>query len=90
MAETTDVPEARSEQVNVRLTKTEYDTVQALIFLDDGRSSATDVLRSTIAEFLRSQRKDPEVELALKALETRRARRTGKLKSLRAPLNDSA
>ncbi|MGI8806373.1 MAG: hypothetical protein ACR2KK_00690 [Acidimicrobiales bacterium] len=83
-------PEARTEQVNIRLTRAEYDVVQALIFLDEGRSSATDVLRSVVNEFLDQQRDDEDVQLALGALGKRRARKAGKLKSLRDSRNETA
>lgn len=87
------LPELRCQQVNVRLTQREYDIVQALIFLDEGRSSATDVLREVIHHFLAKQAENEEVRMALQALEARRSAKEGKLASLRQRLqsdNDTA
>jgi Arc/MetJ-type ribon-helix-helix transcriptional regulator len=74
--------EPRSEQVNIRLTKREHDVVQALIFLGEG-SSATDVLRNAVSNYLLQQDKDEDVTSALAALARRRARKEGKLASIR-------
>lgn len=76
------LPEPRSEQVNIRLTRREHDVVQALIFLGEG-SSATDVLRNAVGHHLAQQEADDDVREALAVLARRRARKEGKLTSLR-------
>ena len=79
----------RAAQVNIRLSEAEYDVVQALIFLDEGRSSASEVLRTIVSDYLGTQGNDEDVRLALQALEQRRARKAGKLKQLRSQASGS-
>ncbi len=73
----------RPAQVNVRLTTEENDVLSALVFLDE--SSAAEVLRPVITAFLAQQRKDPQVQRALQALEERRGRKSGRIAALRKP-----
>ena len=73
--------QARYEQANVRLTPEENDILAALAFIEE--SSASGVLRRVIAAFLEQQKKDPQVQLALRALEERRGVKTGRVTSLR-------
>jgi hypothetical protein len=75
--------QGRPEQVNVRLTTEENDVLSALVFLEE--CSAAEVLRPVITAFLAQQRKDPQVQHALHALEERRGRKTGRIASLRKP-----
>jgi hypothetical protein len=72
----------RTEQVNIRLTPTDYDIVQALVFLEDGKTSAAEVLRSIVHGYLAQQARDEDVGAALELLTRRRARKAGKLASL--------
>jgi len=69
--------------VNVRLTTDESDILSALVFLEE--CSASEVLRPVITAFLAQQRKDPNVQRALQALEERRGRKSGRVASLRSP-----
>lgn len=80
--EETQLPEPRSEQVNIRLTRREHDVVQALIFLGEG-TSANEVLRVAVARHLAQQEQDDDVRDALSVLARRRASNEGKLTSLR-------
>jgi hypothetical protein len=73
----------RPAQVNVRLTIEESDVLSALIFLEE--SSAAEVLRPIISAFLTQQRKDPQVQRALQALEERRGRKSRRVATLRKP-----
>lgn len=57
------------------------DVVEAVAFIDE--SSASEVLRPVVAAFVNKQRNDPEVQAALAALQTRRAKHSGKLADLR-------
>lgn len=71
----------KANQVNIRLNQDEYDTVQALVFLDN--TSASEVLRDVVAGYLKAQRSDTAVNQALEALKIRRAQQEGKLTQLR-------
>jgi hypothetical protein len=73
----------RTKQVNVRLTAEQNDILSALVFLEE--CSAPEVLRPVITAFLAQQRKDPQVQEALHALEERRGRKSGRVASLRKP-----
>jgi hypothetical protein len=73
----------RPAQVNIRLTIEENDVLSALIFLEE--SSSAEVLRPVITAFLAQQRKDPQVQRALLALEERRGRKSGRVAALRKP-----
>jgi hypothetical protein len=59
----------RSPQVNIRLDASDADVLAAVAFLND--CSATEVLRPLIASYLAEQRKDPEVQAAIRAKERR-------------------
>jgi hypothetical protein len=65
------------------LTTEEKDVLAALVFLEE--SSAVEVLRPVITAFLTQQRKDPQVQRALQALEERRGRKSGRIAALRKP-----
>jgi hypothetical protein len=75
--------EPLTEQVNIRLTKRDHDVLRALIFLDDDKGSATDVLRAIVQQYLGAQANDEEVAGALEMLARRRAKKDGKVASLR-------
>ena len=77
-------------QVNLLLSRAEYDLVQTLAFID--QCAVSEVLRPAVESFLRRQSEDPEVQLALQALQARRAKKEGRLTNLRqkASDNDSA
>lgn len=68
-------------QVNLLLDQEDRDLLDAIAFV--GEASATEVLRPVVLRFLAAQRADPDVEAALAALQARRARKAGKLTSLR-------
>lgn len=71
---------ARTEQVNFRLTQEEHDVLSALVFLEE--ASAPEVLRSVVLRFLAQKAKDPQVKLALRALQERRGITSGRVASL--------
>jgi hypothetical protein len=71
---------ARTEQVNFRLTQEEHDVLSALAFLEE--TSAPEVLRSVVLRFLAQKSKDPQVKLALRALQERRGIKSGRVASL--------
>lgn len=77
--------EPLTEQVNIRLSQRDYDVVRALIFLDDDKGSASDVLRNIVQNYLRQQAKDEEVAGAIELLARRRGKRQGKVASIRQP-----
>lgn len=68
-------------QVNILLTEEERDLVEAVAFVEE--TTASELLRPVVAAYLTKQRKDPDVKAALSALNSRRARKEGKLSDLR-------
>jgi len=75
-------------QVNVLLSQDERDLLEAVAFVDE--ASAGELLRPVVAGFLNKQRNEPDVKAALAALQSRRARKAGKLTELRQRLTDDA
>lgn len=75
-------------QANVSLSAEEYDVLVALAFVEE--TSASEVLRPVVTEFLDSQAGTPEVRQALDALHARRAREAGKLTGLPEHLRKDA
>ena len=71
----------RPDQANVRLTPEEKDVLAASAFIEE--SSASEVVRRVVVAFLEQQEKDPQIQLALRALEERRGIKTGRVTSLR-------
>lgn len=74
-------------QVNLVITQEERDVLDAVALLE--QTSAPELLRTPVREFLAGQRDDPEVQSILRALETRRAKKAGKLSDLREQLRAS-
>jgi hypothetical protein len=68
-------------QVNILLTEDERDLLEAVAFVEE--RTASELLRPVVAGYLTKQRNDPDVTAALTALQSRRARRDGKLSNLR-------
>jgi len=73
--------QTRPDQANVRLTPEEKDLLAASAFIEE--SSASEVVRRVVVAFLEQQKKDPQIQLALRALEERRGIKTGRVTSLR-------
>ena len=73
--------QARPDQANVRLTPEEKDILAAAAFIEE--SSASEIVRRVVVAFLEQQMKDPQIQLALRALEERRGVKTGRVTSLR-------
>lgn len=73
--------QTRPDQANVRLTPEEKDVLAASAFIEE--SSASEVVRRVVVAFLEQQKKDPQIQLALRALEERRGIKTGRVTSLR-------
>lgn len=71
----------RKPQVNVLLSHEERDLLEAIAFVEE--RSASEVLRPVVSAYLDGQREDPDVTSALVALQSRRARKEGKLAQLR-------
>jgi hypothetical protein len=67
-------------QVNVLLTQEEKDLLDAVAFVEE--VSAPEVLRPVVLAYLTKQRNDPDVMAALKAMQSRRARKSGTLADL--------
>lgn len=55
--------------------------LEAVAFVDE--TTASELLRPVVAAYLTKQRNEPEVEAALAALQSRRARKAGRLSDLR-------
>lgn len=66
--------------MNLRLTPEEHDVLSALAFLEE--ASAPEVLRSVVSGFLAQKAQDPQIRLALRALEERRGVKSGRVASL--------
>jgi len=76
-------------QVNVLLSQDDRDLLEAVAFVDE--TTASELLRPVVAAFLTKQRNEPDVKAALAALQSRRARKAGKLSDLRVHIaNESA
>jgi hypothetical protein len=73
--------DARTEQVNIRVTPGQNDVLAALVFLEE--CSASEVLRPVVERFLAQKANDPQVQLALRALHERRGIKSGTVASLR-------
>lgn len=68
-------------QVNILLTEEERDLVEAVAFVEE--TTASELLRPVVANYLTKQRSDPDVKAALGALKNRRSRKEGKLSDIR-------
>ena len=75
-------------QVNVLLSQDERDLLEAIAFVDE--TTASELLRPVVAAYLTKQRNEPDVKAALAALQSRRARKTGKLTDLRQRIREEA
>lgn len=73
-------------QVNVLLSQEERDLLEAVAFVDE--ATASELIRPVVAAYLNKQRTDPDVKAALTALQSRRARKAGKLTDLRQRIAD--
>lgn len=63
-------------QANVPLGPEEYDVLQALTFVEE--SSVSELLHPVVSSYLQQRRTEPEVQLALDALERHRESRPAK------------
>lgn len=75
-------------QVNVLLSQDERDLLEAIAFVDE--TTASELLRPVVAAYLTKQRNEPDVKAALAALQSRRARKAGKLTDLRQRISEEA
>ncbi|MGH3622652.1 MAG: hypothetical protein ACRDQ5_12800 [Sciscionella sp.] len=72
--------DARTEQINVRLTRQAHDVLRALAFLED--SSEVGLVREVVDRFLTERAKDATVQEALRLLAHYRGRAEGTVADL--------
>lgn len=75
-------------QVNILLAQEERDVLEAVAYVEE--ATVSEILRPVVTAYVNKQRNDPDVQAAMAALASRRARKEGKLASLRAKAGEAA
>lgn len=74
-------------QVNLLMAQEDRDVLEAVAFVDE--RSVTEVLRPVVLAYVNKQRNDPDVQAALAALESRRAKKEGRLTDIRRKVSSA-